>query len=103
MIADDHQLKLRGVLEEILAHESRRDFVAARQRLDLRLSPMPTLLCFMGADQARTTQTCEIGRMPVAVGGNERLHRRGGRVVAHNAGNAVDEDALAVCSGTITE
>ena len=46
------QLELRKEIEEILAHEARRDFVAAGQFLDARLRPAPALLGFGGGNQA---------------------------------------------------
>src|SRR5208282_3656676 len=39
VVAGDHQLELRTKLEEVLAHEARRDPVAAGDRLYLRFSP----------------------------------------------------------------
>ena len=46
VITRDDQLELRGVLEEILAHESRRYPVAAGERFDLALGPTAAFLGF---------------------------------------------------------
>ena len=52
----DHQLELRQVIEEVLAHEARRDLVAAGQRLDLGFGPAPTFLGLGGGDEPRAAQ-----------------------------------------------
>ena len=48
VVACDHQLELRYVLEEVLAHETRRHLVATGDGLDLGFVPTPTLFGFDG-------------------------------------------------------
>ena len=96
VVAADHQLELRQIVEEILAHEARRNLVAAGQRLDLGFGPAPTFLGLGGGDQASAAQAGEVGRVPIAEGGGEGLDRRGAVIVAEDAGDGVDEGALAV-------
>src|SRR5262245_39351834 len=52
VVARKQELELRKEIEKILAHEARRDFVAAGQFLDARLRPAPTLLGLCGGNQA---------------------------------------------------
>ena len=47
--ARHEQLELREELEEVLAHEARRDLVAAGEVLELRLGPALALFGFDGA------------------------------------------------------
>ena len=78
-------LNVRGVLEEILPHEPRRDRVAAGERLDAALGPASPFLGLDRGHEARTAQPGEIGRVPVAVARGEGLDRRGAVIVAHGA------------------
>ena len=103
MVACDHQLELRHVLEEVLAHETRRHLVATGDGLDLGFVPAPTLFGFDGGHKAGTAQARQIGRMPVGARLHERVHRRVGRVVAQDGGQDVDEHRLAVRAGPVQE
>lgn len=47
VVAGDQQLELRRELKEILAHESGRDLVATRKRLDLAFGPAATLFLYV--------------------------------------------------------
>jgi len=57
VIAGDQELELRRILEEVLAHKSRADLVAAGQCLDLGLGPAPTFLGFHRSDEAGAAQS----------------------------------------------
>ena len=56
------------------AHEARRDLVATRDGLDLRLIQAPALFGLNGRHKARPAQTCQIGRMPVATRFDKGVH-----------------------------
>src|SRR3954447_20357803 len=56
MVPDDRQLELRLVLEEVLAHKSRRYPVASGQGLDPCFCPCTSLFGLRGCHQTRTTK-----------------------------------------------
>src|SRR5262245_32484049 len=103
MVARDEELEGGVVVEEVLAHETRGDLVAAGQRLDLRFIPTPALLSFLCHDEPRTAQLGEIRWVTLAAGGNEGTHIRNRGVVADDRRDGIDEGALAVCAGAIGE
>ena len=76
MIAGDDQLERGPVLEEILAHETGRDGVAAGELLDPRFGPASALLGFGRGDEAGAAEAGEVGRVTIAVARREGLDRR---------------------------
>jgi hypothetical protein len=66
VVAGNDELELRDELEEVLAHETRGDFVPAGQRLELAFGPASSLLGLDGGDEARPAEPRHVGRMPLS-------------------------------------
>lgn len=103
MVADDGQLELRRVSEEVAPHEARRNRVATSHLFDTRFGPGSTRFRLRGGYQACTAQHREISRMLVVVRGGERFHSRDRRVVLHDPACGVQINALSVAARTIDE
>src|SRR5262245_5600204 len=103
MVAGDEELEGGIKVEEVLPHEAGSDFVAASERFDLRFIPSPALLCFLCHDEASAAQLGEVGRVALAAGGDEGAHVGNRRVGAEYRRDGVDEGALAVGSGPMSE
>ena len=103
VIAGDEQLELRAVGEEVLAHEAGADRVAAGECLDAGFRPVTAFLGFLGRHQPGAAQCGEVGGVPIVLRGGEGLHAGDRRVAAQQAGESVEEHALAVASGAVEE
>ena len=73
MVARDHQLELRLILEKILVHEPCGDCISTRHAFDFGLSPAPTFLDFVNGNQPRSAQHGQIGWVAVAHSDNKSL------------------------------
>ena len=103
VVACHKELELREELEEVLAHEARRDLVATGEVLELGLGPAFALFGFDGRNEARAAQSRHIGRVPVGARFHEGVHRRVGRVITQDGGQGVDEHRLAVRACAVKE
>jgi hypothetical protein len=85
VVAGDEEFELRRVVEEVLAHEPRRDDVATGQPLDARFRPAASLLGFGRGYKARAAEARQVGRMAIAVARCECLNWRSAVIIAQDA------------------
>ena len=67
MIARDKKFELWRVLEEVLPHETGRDWITTCQGLDAALGPGPPFFSFSHSHKARTLKTCQFGWVTICV------------------------------------
>src|SRR5262249_17783151 len=103
MVSGYQELEVRDKLEEVLAHEPRRDLVATGQRLDFAVRPPAAFLSFNASYEARTAKACEISRVAFVLRGGESFNWCRSVVVARNTRHCADKGRFAVCTGAIQE
>src|SRR5262249_35274396 len=101
MIAGDNQLELRRVLEEVLAHESRRNLVAAGERFDSAVGPAAAFFCLDSGDETRAAQAGKVCGMPIDGRCRERLDWGRAVVVAGAGRNRIEKCGFPVCTKSI--
>jgi hypothetical protein len=101
--AGDDELERWPVLEEVLAHEARRDGVAPGELLDPCLGPAAAFLSFGCGDETRAAEPRQVGRVTIAVAGDKGLDRRGAVIFAQNPGDGRKQHALAVGARAIAK
>ena len=77
--------------------------VAAGQHLDARLRPVPAALGLGRGDQPGAVKAGQFGRVPVGLALGEGLDGRRLAIVAEDAADGVEEDALAVGADAVAE
>src|SRR5262245_19482228 len=103
MVAGDEELEGGDEVEKVLPHEACSDLVAAGQCLDFGFVPAPAFLGFLRHHESSAAQLGEVGRVPLAAGGDEGAHVGDGGVIAKYCRDGIDESALAVCAGAVGE
>src|SRR4051812_46666227 len=103
MVADDRQLELGDILEEVLPHEPSGDGVGPSHRLDTGLRPVSTFFGFRCRYQSGTPKHCEVCRVLIAGGYGECIHCRIAGVIAKNLRDDVQKHPLTVTTWPVGE
>jgi hypothetical protein len=101
MIAGEKQFAEENEFEKVAPHVASRYFVAARNNLNPRLSPVAVPLGLCRCYESRAAQMGELGRMALRLRGGESLDGGRGVIVAHNVGDCPQENAFAIRTGTV--
>src|SRR6516165_5662147 len=103
MVADDPELELRLIGEEIGTHEPGADRIAAGDSLDSGFGPVAPNFGLLSNREAPAVQHGEVGWVLIGRTCHEGGHGGHGRVVMPYPAQRVDVHALAVGPGTVEE
>src|SRR6266571_432022 len=102
MVASNNEFELGDEGERVLPHKTGGYRVTSGDTFDPRFGPTPALLGLVGRHHASTAKDCKFSRVAIDGGNRKRLHGRHATIITHDAGEGVQQRALAVGAGAVT-